>query len=672
MRRDGSAAVRAVLVASLVVMLASCGAEGAATVELPAEIVEASTLAEDQALSPGAVTVIRPAQMQGEQKNLPDLLETVPGLRVIRLHGRNGYSVASVRGSTSSQVAVYVDGVLANLQSEAAVDLSTIPVSSVERIEVYRGYIPARFGAQAMGGVINVVTKMPERPETFVSLGVGSFGRKKVAASWADALWGGRLFASGSWEAGDGDHTYFNDNGTPYALDDDYVAKRRNASFEDADLLLKWEGEATKLRAAWIRHDRDLPLVAPGMDHRDGRPQKIGALQETERRELSVEQRIKSGSVDWGIRLGWTEQDKDYDSRRGAAPSQIGGAYVTKSYYGAERFDWGLDASAPLGESGLIELLFEGYRETLHVDGDGFFDYLGGITDYVCEGQQLQLQGSIALDGAGTFVLSPSVRWHKQDDVDKTTWQVGLEKTFSSQWSIKATGGTYARAPNMYERFGDGAFILPARGDLTWEEGTQWDVGLRWETTIGRAESSMILTWFRRESEGLIEFNMESPRYGRYENIADAHVSGLELGWDVSLRPWHLSVSGTWLDAMNDTPDDPGAVRHEGKRLPNRPELAATARLTRSFEKGSAYVEAQYTGDNYGDSSNKVSFGSRTVWNAGIKYALSPTMRLSVGVDDIFDQADGWKLRAVRNGPTRMLWYPTEGRTFYLTLEWQF
>ena len=60
------------------------------------------------------------------------------------------------------------------------------------------------------------------------------------------------------------------------------------------------------------------------------------------------------------------------------------------------------------------------------------------------------------------------------------------------------------------------------------------------------------------------------------------------------------------------------------------------------------------------------------MWNVGVKYALSPTMRLSVGVDDIFDQADGWKLKAVGNGPTRMLWYPTEGRTFYLTLEWQF
>ena len=100
--------------------------------------------------------------MKGEQKNLPELLKQVPGLHIIELKGRGAYTTASVRGSTASQVAVYVDGVLMNLGSEAAVDLSTIPVENVERIEVYRGYIPARFGGASMGGVINIITKNPD------------------------------------------------------------------------------------------------------------------------------------------------------------------------------------------------------------------------------------------------------------------------------------------------------------------------------------------------------------------------------------------------------------------------------------------------------------------------------------------------------------------------------
>jgi outer membrane cobalamin receptor len=103
-------------------------------VDLPEEEVVSYMEEEDKLLlSPGTVTVIRPQEMKGEQKNLPELLKQVPGLHIIELKGRGAYTTASIRGSTASQVAVYVDGLLMNLGSEAAVDLSTIPVENVER-----------------------------------------------------------------------------------------------------------------------------------------------------------------------------------------------------------------------------------------------------------------------------------------------------------------------------------------------------------------------------------------------------------------------------------------------------------------------------------------------------------------------------------------------------------
>jgi outer membrane cobalamin receptor len=657
---------------AVVLALFCVAAADAAVVELSEEEVVGAAREEDRDYSPGAVTVIRPAEKKVEQKNLPDLLESVPGLSVIRLNGRNGYSVASVRGSTSSQVAVYVDGALANLQSEAAVDLSAIPVDNVERVEVYRGYIPARFGAQAMGGVINVVTKSPSEPETLLSLGSGSYGRFKVSASRAERLGSGKFFAAVNYESSEGGYKYFNDNGTPYAPEDDYIGKRRDNTFENADALLKWEDAHWKFKGAWIRRGRDLPLAAPGMDRRDGLPQRRGALIDTEKYELSAGHRQTSGVVDWGLSASYVNQSKKYDSRRGEAPSQIGGAYVSKSRYDGERFSWALDANAAAGRSHFLEFLLEGYSETLNVDGDSLYQYLGGESDYAYEGFDFQLQDSIALDRAGSFVLTPSLRWHKQNGSDKATWQIGLRKDFSRHWSLKATGGTYSRAPNMYEQYGDGAFILPAGDSLSWEEGKQWDIGLWWEGAAGRADLYAGVTYFGRESRNLIEFDMESPRFARYRNIADSHVNGLELESGVEWGAWKLTASGTWLDAVNDTPDDSGAVRFEGKRLPNRPEWAGTARLTRTFLKGSVYAEVQYSGANYGDSSEKIFFDSRTVWNAGIKYALSPAATLFFGVDDIFDQAEDWKLRAVENGPARMLWYPTEGRYFYVTLEWKF
>jgi outer membrane receptor for ferrienterochelin and colicin len=103
--------------------------------------------------------------------------------------------------------------------------------------------------------------------------------------------------------------------------------------------------------------------------------------------------------------------------------------------------------------------------------------------------------------------------------------------------------------------------------------------------------------------------------------------------------------------------------------LPNRPEWSGTARLTRKFTRASAFVEYQYIGENYVDSSEKVLFDARNVFNLGVKYDLSPSTQLVVGVDDVFNDADGWRMHPDGlNGPTRILYYPVEGRSYYLTL----
>ena len=104
--------------------------------------VEAKRPDWEATLSPGTVTVIRPEEFQGEQKTLPDFLKMVPGVHVREVNGKGQYTTVTVRGSTAAQVGVFVDGVLTNLGGDAAVDISTIPVSNVERIEVYRATFP--------------------------------------------------------------------------------------------------------------------------------------------------------------------------------------------------------------------------------------------------------------------------------------------------------------------------------------------------------------------------------------------------------------------------------------------------------------------------------------------------------------------------------------------------
>ena len=178
--------------------------------DLEGVTVEAKRPDWEAKLSPGTVTVIRPDDYKGEQKDLPDLLKMVPGVHVRELNGKGQYTTVSVRGSTAAQVGVFVDGVLFNLGGDAAADISTIPVHNVERIEVYRGYIPARFGGTFMGGVINVVTKRPTKANVQASFGKSSFGGYKGNLQIDAPLGGGALMVGINRDQSDGDFKYKN------------------------------------------------------------------------------------------------------------------------------------------------------------------------------------------------------------------------------------------------------------------------------------------------------------------------------------------------------------------------------------------------------------------------------------------------------------------------------
>lgn len=197
--------------------------------------VEAKRPDWEEKLSPGTVTVIRPDDYKGEQKDLADFLKMVPGVHVREVNGKGQYTTVSVRGSTTAQVGVFVDGVLFNLGGDAAADISTIPVHNVERIEVYRGYIPSRFGGTFIGGVINIVTKKPNRGNVTASVGRGSFGGKKANLQFDLPLGDGTLMVGINHDESKGNFKYKNFS---YDKDKEYP--------EQIEKMKGWERTALK------------------------------------------------------------------------------------------------------------------------------------------------------------------------------------------------------------------------------------------------------------------------------------------------------------------------------------------------------------------------------------------------------------------------------------------
>jgi iron complex outermembrane receptor protein len=124
------------------------------------------------------VTVVDARAPSARVSSVADLIERQPGVQIRARGGLGSFSSVSLRGSDANEVAVFIDGVPLNRGSSGVIDLALVPVDGLERVEIYRGVAPIEFGAEAVGGVINLVTRkggrqrqIRRRPESTTATG---------------------------------------------------------------------------------------------------------------------------------------------------------------------------------------------------------------------------------------------------------------------------------------------------------------------------------------------------------------------------------------------------------------------------------------------------------------------------------------------------------------------
>ena len=180
------------------------------------EVVVTATRIDSPILeAPSFVTVISQKDIQeSSATDLSGVLSEQSGV-VVNDYGPQGQGkTVSIRGSTSSQVLVLVDGIRMNSSFDGSVDLSRIPMDSVDHVEVVQGGASSLWGTGAVGGVINVITKKPGAPSIDLSLTNGSYiphdatavtesGSTSVPASAMSLLDSQKVALSFSGKAGD-------------------------------------------------------------------------------------------------------------------------------------------------------------------------------------------------------------------------------------------------------------------------------------------------------------------------------------------------------------------------------------------------------------------------------------------------------------------------------------
>ncbi|HXX37395.1 MAG TPA: TonB-dependent receptor [bacterium] len=159
---------------------------GPPTFQLP-EIEVAGKRPQLASTTPASVSVITADEIAAMGAlTVADALRVLPEVLVKGTGGSGALTTVSIRGETSTRVLVLLDGVPLNRPDQPSVDLSTLPIQNVERIEVLRGPFSAIYGSSALGGVINIVTRT--EPQTSLSSRVGSFGESANVVSTGGTL----------------------------------------------------------------------------------------------------------------------------------------------------------------------------------------------------------------------------------------------------------------------------------------------------------------------------------------------------------------------------------------------------------------------------------------------------------------------------------------------------
>ena len=165
---------------------------GAEPLELPPVVVSATHLPTPANEVGSTVTVITAEEIQQKQERLlPDVLRDVPGLSVVQAGGPGSQTSVFIRGSNANHTKVLIDGIDVTDPSTptGAFDFSNLLTADIERVEVLRGPQSGLYGSDAIGGVINIITKTGSGPPRFSgSLEGGSFGTFNQTGSASGSL----------------------------------------------------------------------------------------------------------------------------------------------------------------------------------------------------------------------------------------------------------------------------------------------------------------------------------------------------------------------------------------------------------------------------------------------------------------------------------------------------
>ena len=177
--------------------------------EIGEMVFTAKTIAHQKKEEAMPVTVIDLSNIRGTVSSVQDILIKTVGVTIRSSGGVGSSSRLSVRGLEGKRIGFFIDELPLSEQTDY-IDINDIPVDMIDRIEIYKGVVPARFGGSSLGGAVNIVIR--EYPEKYADLSYGleSFNTHKLQAVFKRNLKekGLTFGIGGSYTTADNNYTF--------------------------------------------------------------------------------------------------------------------------------------------------------------------------------------------------------------------------------------------------------------------------------------------------------------------------------------------------------------------------------------------------------------------------------------------------------------------------------
>ncbi len=575
-----------------------------------------------------SVTVVSREDLSRQQvRHAADALRSLPGVSVNRPSGPGSLTQIRMRGAEGNHTLVLIDGVTANDSGNGEVDFSLIPVEDIERVEVIRGALSGLYGSNAIGGVINIITRKGSGPlSASIRTEVGSFGTRDVAARLGGGTERGYVSLSGQWKASEGF------NVSPSGDEKDGM---RLGSF-----AARAGGKITNdlsLDAHLRRTDRRVqndgfggPVVGSvGTAYDDASWQKNTLLLG------GMTLKLAPAASAFSNELFYTFVSNDQRA--------FDGTYISNSHNLGITDVYGYRGSVRLDTPTIMA------RHTFSVEASQQNERFTPSGDYDDGIERKRTRTSFAGEWRGGFAdtlfLTAGVRRDDNDTFrDFTTWRFAASLApAGSALRPHASVGTGVKLPTMFEQFGSNLAYFAPNPNLKPEESLSWDAGVEVKLLGGRALFD--ITYFRANLTNEIRTDYSGFPYTPINLTGESRRQGVEVSLKGAVTSWLTAgISYTYTDARD--PSDVVEIR----RAPHTARIDATAAFADG--KGTVTAAAVYNGamtdfrftnvsDGFGGTFPSLSgrAGLAPYWllTLGTSYKVQPNLELYGRIENALD-----------------------------------